>query len=255
MKRRVFLWSGGAVLGAASLAWWQRNEVIGALARLPRNDDVRLSPAPGVDQDLCLLTPEQTEGPFFFQSPVRSDIREDRSGLPLSLRLQVVRADGCQPVAGALVEVWHCDAAGQYSGYPESLSRRPFDTLMFVDGPNDPVEPVNGKTYLRGAQVSDESGLVSFQTILPGWYEPRVPHIHVRVSAGRVRYLASQLYFPDELVRAVYADHPDYAPHGTSPYTHANDGVLGMSPDSEGLLIQPVASESGLTASCKLGVA
>ena len=255
MNRRVFLGSGGALLGVGSLAWWQRNEVIGALARLPRNDDVRLSPAPGVHQNLCLLTPEQTEGPFFFQSPVRSDIREDRSGLPFSLHLQVVRADGCQPVAGASVEIWHCDAAGRYSGYPETLSRRPFDTLMFLDGRNDPVEPVNGKTYLRGAQVSGESGLVRFRTILPGWYEPRVPHIHVRVSAGGAHLLSSQLYFPDELTQAVYADHPDYAPHGASPYTNANDVVLGMSPDGEGLMLQPAVSAEGLVASCRLGIA
>ena len=227
----------------------------GRLARLPRNEDVRLSLAPGVDQDLCLLTPEQTEGPFFFQSPIRSDIREDRSGLPLSLRMQVVRADGCLPVAGAVVEIWHCDAAGRYSGYPETLSRRPFDTLMFLDGPNSPVEPVNGKSCLRGAQISDDAGMVGCQTILPGWYEPRVPHIHVRVSAGSGRTLASQLYFPDELAKAVYADYSDYAPHGAWPYTHANDGVLGMSPDSGGLLIQPVASEGGLATSCRLGIA
>jgi protocatechuate 3,4-dioxygenase beta subunit len=253
-RRNLIVLGGAAVIGAGATAWWKRNEVARWALTRTDNQDVRLSDAPDLDQANCLLTPEQTEGPFFIRAPVRADIREDRAGLPLLLRVQVVEADGCTPVPDAVVEIWHCDAAGRYSGYPEHLSRRPLDTLLFVRGAEAQVPPTNEKTYLRGAQVSDARGLLAFQTIFPGWYEPRVTHIHVKVFRQGRSYLTTQLYFPDEFVRDLYSTHADYVAHGTSPYHHGNDAVLGQYPDGTGLLIRPRRAAGGLEASARLGL-
>ena len=66
----------------------------------------------------CVLTPELEEGPYYFDPKLqRSDIREGHGGAPLRLILQIVDAGDCAPLAGARVDVWHCDAHGFYSGY------------------------------------------------------------------------------------------------------------------------------------------
>ena len=259
MRRRKLLWFGGGMVGVAGIAWWQRNAITRAVltGRPNRNPqaNVPLSTAPSPEDATCLLTAEQIEGLFYFPGPARSDIREDRAGLPLTLHMQVVRGDACRPVAGAVVQVWHCDAAGAYSGYPANLARKPFDTLRFIGGPNSHVEPVREGSYLRGAQVTGRDGMVEFRTILPGWYEPRVPHVHAKVFVGETSYLTTQLYFPDAFVREIYANHPDYAPHGLPPYTLRNDAVVGMGARGDGLLLGPVRQGDGLVAKCRLGIA
>src|SRR5215216_1032109 len=64
----------------------------------------------------CVVRPEQTEGPYFVDTMLdRSDIREGREGTPLDLVFNVSRVDAgdaaaCGPLAGALVDIWHCDA-------------------------------------------------------------------------------------------------------------------------------------------------
>jgi Dioxygenase len=109
----------------------------------------------------CVLAPEQTEGPYYIDNHlIRSDIRDGRRGVPLSLRLQVLDASSCKPIRGATVEVWHCDALGRYSGF---------------SGPG---------RFLRGGQRSNASGHVTFKTIYPGWYQGRTTHIHVKVHVG-----------------------------------------------------------------------
>lgn len=71
------------------------------------------------DSGQCVVTAGAVEGPFYVDDPVlmRSDIREDREGLPLEVVLRIVEADGCSPIAGAAVDLWHCDSLGFYSHY------------------------------------------------------------------------------------------------------------------------------------------
>src|SRR5688500_4841281 len=70
------------------------------------------------DTSACTLTAEQTEGPYYFDADaIRSDIREDREGKPLRLAIRVREAEACKPLADAVVDVWHCDASGVYSGF------------------------------------------------------------------------------------------------------------------------------------------
>ena len=256
MNRRNLLGLIGiGAVGAGATGWWKRNEILRSLLVRRQNDGLVLNPGPALDEDICVLTPEQFEGPFFIKAPVRSDITEDRVGLPLDLRFQIVAAEDCRPIEGAVAEVWHCDASGRYSGYREDLTRHPMDTLLYLDGPDSHVDPENDRTYLRGAQSSDPNGMITFKTIFPGWYEPRVTHIHVKLFIDDRAYLTTQLYFPDELVARIYGTHEDYLPHGKAPYTHGNDMVLGTWPDANGLLLTPQEKDGGLIASAKLGIA
>ena len=85
---------------------------------------------------VCALTPETTEGPFYFDPELeRADITEGRDGIPLSVRLQVVDQN-CRPIEKARVDIWHCDAKGHYSGYPGQGDGRDVDTT--------------GEKFLRG---------------------------------------------------------------------------------------------------------
>jgi protocatechuate 3,4-dioxygenase beta subunit len=110
----------------------------------------------------CLLQREVTEGPYYLDLDlVRRHLRGDREGTPLTLRFQVVDVASCRPVKRAAVEIWHADADGKYSG----------------------VAGVAGN-WLRGVQRTGAGGRVRFETIFPGWYRGRTPHIHMKVFAG-----------------------------------------------------------------------
>jgi protocatechuate 3,4-dioxygenase beta subunit len=142
--------------------------------------------------NVCLLSPETTAGPFYLDPGlVRADITEGSPGAPLRVVLQVVHAD-CRPIEGARVDVWHCDAAGNYSGFAGQGSDRPRDT--------------RGDTFLRGTQFADARGVVAYDTIWPGWYRGRTPHVHYRVFLDERTLLTSQLFFPDGASEAVFRD-------------------------------------------------
>lgn len=148
----------------------------------------------------CVLTPEQTEGPYFVDERLdRSDIRGDaggrdaRPGVPLvlALRLSELSGSGCAPLAGARVDVWHCDATGLYSDEDDLRTK--------------------GSQFLRGYQVSDASGRVRFATIYPGAYRGRAVHIHFKVRVRRQNHgdeFTSQLYFDDALTDRVHKSSP-----------------------------------------------
>jgi protocatechuate 3,4-dioxygenase beta subunit len=149
-----------------------------------------------------MLTPEQTQGPFYIDDHLlRSDIRAGRKGLPLSLHLSVQDV-ACKPVPNATVELWHADASGVYSGFQSG----------------------RGKSFLRGGQITDSQGQVSFTTIYPGWYSGRTTHIHVKVHvAGQVVH-TGQLYFKDPITNAVYRHRP-YSRHGRRDTTNSQDPI------------------------------
>ncbi|MET9792679.1 intradiol ring-cleavage dioxygenase [Streptomyces canus] len=182
-----------------------------------------------------------TEGPYYLDGAlVRKDITEGKSGVPLTLRLTVVDAtDGCTPVKGAAVEIWHCDAWGYYSGYTTANP-----------GGSAPAESEDGSTandntYLRGYQIANANGVVKFETIFPGWYTPRTCHIHVKVhtggekedgtyEGGTVNY-TGQLFFDDTIAEEIFALEP-YSQHSGSYTTLDDDMVYGGGGDSSGLL-------------------
>ncbi|KUN64865.1 protocatechuate dioxygenase [Streptomyces canus] len=182
-----------------------------------------------------------TEGPYYLDGAlVRKDITEGKSGVPLTLRLTVVDAtDGCTPVKGAAVEIWHCDAWGYYSGYTTANP-----------GGSAPAESEDGSTandntYLRGYQIANANGVVKFETIFPGWYTPRTCHIHVKVhtggekedgtyEGGKVNY-TGQLFFDDTIAEEIFALEP-YSRHSGSYTTLDDDMVYDGGGAASGLL-------------------
>jgi protocatechuate 3,4-dioxygenase beta subunit len=145
----------------------------------------------------CTSTAEQTEGPYYFDvDSIRSDVREDRAGVPLHLGIRVQDAAACSAIANAVVDIWHCDAEGLYSGF-ESASQG--------GGGGGRTDQ---KTYLRGAQVTNAQGIVEFRTVYPGWYGGRTVHIHTKVHLDATRVLTTQLYFDEAVTDAVYAQPP-----------------------------------------------
>ena len=177
----------------------------------------------------CRLTTATVEGPYFIdQRIIRSDIRERQRGLPLELELRVANANAsCRPIGGAVVSVWHCNAQGEYSGYP---FKDP-DKYPDLDTVNElrHVTHRDNERWLRGAQVADKDGKVTFKTIVPGWYTPRAAHIHVRVHLADKTMMTTQLYFPQALQNTIQSTHKDYRDRGVSIYTNENDVVREQS--------------------------
>ena len=178
----------------------------------------------------CQPTPPQTEGPFYFNDELfRRNITEGKLGTPLLVRLRLLDAESCQPISGAVMAIWHTDAAGHYSGYPDQGDER-LDT--------------SGETFLRGRQITGADGFVEFETIYPGWYPGRTPHIHFKAYLDDGPSIASQLYFPDEISDAVYGT----GPYGTRPQrgtVNSNDFVLNNDREQNALLGQVTGNESG----------
>ena len=161
----------------------------------------------------CSLTPEETEGPYYFDvDAIRSDLREDRPGTLLRLGMLVQDAS-CAPVANAVVDIWHCDAGGVYSGF-ESASR---------GGPGGGRS--DEETYLRGAQVTNADGIVEFRTVYPGWYRGRTVHLHFKVHLDKVTVLTSQLFFDEQVTDAVYAT-ASYRDKGDRDVRNADDSIF-----------------------------
>jgi protocatechuate 3,4-dioxygenase beta subunit len=182
----------------------------------------------------CVLTPEATEGPFYLDlDKVRSDITEGKDGTPLDLKITVVDATGCTPIKDAAVDVWHCDAGGDYSGFSQAGG----------GGPGGAQSATDDQTFLRGTQVTDANGLGQFRTIYPGWYRGRAVHIHMKVHVGGSVVHTGQLFFDDGLTDQVYGSAP-YSSRGTPDVRNSADdiyrdagaasAVLAMTPSGNG---------------------
>ena len=189
----------------------------------------------------CRVTPEEMEGPYWFDvDSVRRDIREDREGTPLRLGLRVQDA-ACAPISDAVVEIWHCDALGSYSGFESaSASANAPQNLRGAAGAGTQAGPggtggggaggggaarTDDETYLRGAQVTDANGVVEFLTVYPGWYTGRAVHVHLKVHLGGTTALTSQLYFPEDVNDRAHAVAP-YATHAGSRTTNDVDLIF-----------------------------
>ncbi len=161
--------------------------------------------------DVCVLTPATTEGPYYFDPRLeRSDITEGtQAGAATTVRLQVVDA-ACQPITGARVDIWHCNALGHYSGYANQTGG--------VDA--------RGETFLRGTQFASASGIVEFETIYPGWYAGRTTHIHFTVFLDEKSVLTGQIFFPDALSQHIYETVAPYTGRGSDrAVLNATDGI------------------------------
>mmetsp|Transcript_9374 Transcript_9374/g.15925 ORF Transcript_9374/g.15925 Transcript_9374/m.15925 type:complete len:344 (-) Transcript_9374:43-1074(-) len=171
-----------------------------------------------VCKDTCVLDPEVTEGPYYVDLQlVRSDIREDKSGIPLYLNITVINSNNCEVLPNAGVEIWHCDAVGIYSHFEEASEN--------VQNPQ-----TDDTTYLRGIQVADSTGSVEFTTIYPGWYQGRALHIHLKVHQGSTTGAVlhtGQLFFEEEVNEMVEVLSP-YSSHDVTRLTNDEDGIYNQ---------------------------
>jgi protocatechuate 3,4-dioxygenase beta subunit len=167
------------------------------------------TPAPSAQR--LVLTAQATEGPFYFDPRLeRADITEGLAGVPLDVRFAVVDETGA-PLQNARVDIWHCNAAGIYSGYAGQGDDRQTSAL--------------GKTFLRGHHPTDAQGLVTFRTVYPGWYRGRTTHIHFKVRNGETSVLTSQFFLPDALSEFLYENLADYKRSAVRDTLNSTDGI------------------------------
>ncbi|MCX5233783.1 intradiol ring-cleavage dioxygenase [Streptomyces prunicolor] len=201
---------------------------------------------------VCTLTAEVTEGPYSLDGAlIREDIREEKEGVEVQYTFTVVDQDNdCAPLADALVELWHCDSLGEYSGYV---------------GKNGHTEDDDG-TFLRGGQMTDSSGQASITSIWPGHYVSRAVHVHMRVhtdvtladgtyTGGTVVH-TGQLFFDADINEEIQASSP-YSDNTTAETALADDSIYDEGGAASGLLTLTALGTSvsdGYTATLTVGV-
>lgn len=211
---------------------------LGALqVRLPAPAGAQETASPTAD--LCLMTPEMTEGPYYLDTDLlREDVTEGTPGLPLRLQVLVADSQACTPLTIAAVDIWHCDAQGFYSG----VNARP-------GGGSGDAAAVDSGTFLRGIQLTGDDGVAEFTTIYPGWYTGRTVHIHMKVhidgeavdedtyDGGHVSH-TGQLFFDDAISDEVYGANEAYAGRDDSQRPRNDqDFILGDHMNEPGFLI------------------
>jgi hypothetical protein len=188
--------------------------------------------AGGAPSAECTTKPAQTLGPYPNKENLnRSDIRSGQAGKVLRLKLRVLTSVLCMPISGATVELWQCNALGDYSEYSD------FGTA--------------DQNWLRGFQVTNAAGIVEFVSIYPGWYPGRSVHLHFRIKRQGKPDFTSQLYFDDAtsdqvLSQAPYTGHPGVRPR------NEDDGIF-LDGGSE-LMLDVKAVGQELSATFELGV-
>lgn len=240
MERKLFLKNGLAALGIAFVA-----PLATACKKDPdTNPDTGDSVTdPGTSADTCTVAPTETEGPFPTKQPssyVRSDITDGRTGYKMTATITIGKvSNSCAALAGALVDIWHCDRAGNYSEYGGS-------GMQSTD--------YTGVHFLRGRQTTDSGGQVTFTTIFPGWYSGRATHIHVHIyDSGGNSLKVTQIAFPEGSGTALAL--VNGYEKGMTGYTYnANDNIF--SDDTAGIEMSTVTGNltDGFALAIKLNV-
>ncbi|WP_413101075.1 intradiol ring-cleavage dioxygenase [Streptomyces sp. Inha503] len=223
MGRRRVLLAGSAAAAAIG---------IGAGTAAVRPETATASDtATGTTAAICTLTKELTEGPYYLDHAlVRANVAEDKKGVPLELVLTVVDTATCAPINKALVEIWYCDALGEYSGFV---------------GNNGHQEPDNGK-FLRGGVLTGTDGVAKLTGIYPGWYRGRCIHVHLKVHTGVTltpdgsftggnEIHTGQLFFDEKITEAVAKLSP-YSTNTVPRTPLSADGIYGNGGTAAGLL-------------------
>lgn len=180
-------------------------------------------PFAGATATTCELSCEATIGPCHTLSPERSDISDGWDGLPMHMQLRIVDAQ-CAPVVGAIVEIWHTNHTGGYSG-------------RIVQMCNNNAADMQ-RQFFRGWQRTDKEGIVRFDSCYPGWYSSRANHVHLRVMKGDYdpsdsapAWITTQLLFADEINAEIFGSAALYKDKGQPDTTLNTDNVVGQTPD------------------------
>lgn len=198
----------------------------------------------------CVLSPEVTEGPYYVNGEfVRENVIENQEGVELILDAQIIDMATCDPVADVMLEIWHCNSTGVYSGIVASGNGV---------GATDPAN-INS-TFLRGLQSSDDLGVAQFTTLFPGHYTGRTTHIHILAhfngttfdngtySGGYVSHVG-QLFFDQDLISAVETNAP-YSSNKQDLTTNEEDMIFSQ----EAATSDPVVEYSLLGDTVEAGI-
>jgi len=173
----------------------------------------------------CVLSPEVTQGPYYVSGEyVRENVTEGQEGVDLILDTQVIDMETCDPVPDAMIEIWHCNSTGVYSG-------------IIASGNGDSSDATNiNNTFLRGLQPTDADGVAKFATLFPGHYTGRATHIHVLAHFNGTTYAngtygggyvshVGQLFFDQDLITQVEATSP-YSTNTQTLTENADDSIF-----------------------------
>ena len=197
----------------------------------------------------CTLTATETDGPYPLYAILtnsiltREDITEGKTGVPLTLTITLQDlSNGCAPISGAGIYIWHCDKDGIYSGYATSTNAGSTST-----------------TFLRGVQVTDSNGQVTFTTIYPGWYAGRITHIHAQIYlndslVSGTAIATTQLAFPIDITTAVYDSSLYTKGQNTSVTSFSADNVFSDGTSTE-MLSLTGDTASGYAATMTISIA
>ncbi len=145
----------------------------------------------------CAMIKNSFEGPFFYCTNSNdADIAKGEAGVPLLVALRAMDASTCKPLANTVIDIWHCNANGLYSGYGLGMDQS--------IGQVRHAEPITTERACRGALRTDKDGIAEFRTIYPGYYVERATHIHFKAHIGNQCYLTNQAYLPEETNDAIY---------------------------------------------------
>ena len=241
----------------------------------------------------AVLAAEMTEGPYWLDlNLMRSDIREDQTGAPLTVKLAVVDVATGKPIEGANVDIWHCNADGIYSGFTGASAAAnpgggqagaqpsgggnpppgaggnpppgaPADGQQGgpppggapaggAGGPGGGAQKADDKTFLRGIQPTDTTGVATFTTLYPGWYTGRTVHIHVKVNVGGKTIHTGQLFFDDTYTDTVFKDNAPYNARSARQMRNANDGIFNGG--GAGSIFAITKDDKGYAGSMTMGV-
>jgi protocatechuate 3,4-dioxygenase beta subunit len=197
-------------------------------------------------------TATESSGPYYIPgAPLRRDIREDRQGASLTLRIRVVDVHTDQPLVGSVSgELWHADANGHYSGY---LSYLPERSPAIVTMALRRFRPTDGSRFLRGRQDADPDGVIEFLSIVPGWYTPRTLHIHFKVRHNDEELATTEFYLP-EWLRQETLTVPPYDRRGPGMFVNANDAEIRLAKGAPGCWPQITGTPEGYQATITVNV-
>ncbi len=182
------------------------------------------------------VTPPVPEGPYYKDEKLnRIDITEGKNGTPIDYFFTVEDKD-CRPIPGAIIDIWQCDANGQYSDFK--------------------TENTINETWLRGYQKTDKIGTCRFTSIFPGWYTGRVTHLHAKVKINADTLLTTNFFFPKEIEDEIYKN--ALYPKGPNPLSILQDYELRVDKDTtrHDTLVMDVTrgSKGNLVASYKIAI-
>jgi protocatechuate 3,4-dioxygenase beta subunit len=221
---------------------------VGVLASC--GEDSTNSPTTPTLSSSCGTTLEGEEGPFFVNDSGSGYERTNvvanlggsnvQAGAALALSITVLDTkNSCRPLQGVQVDIWSCNAFGVYSG--------------------ESSQGTTNESWLRGYQLTDNSGKVLFNTIVPGWYAGRATHVHLRLrsiydGAASGGTNTTQLFFDQTVINNIHASVPPYSTRGINPTPNASDRVFSQQERGTNVLSLTGSAGAGYSAAITLYV-